>query len=79
VATSLNNLAASYQAERKYADAESLFTRALAIREKVLGPNHPHVAIVLENMADLYNKTGRQYEAAQLHARAKAIRWRRRR
>ena len=44
VATSLNNLAALYKAKGQFADAEPLYQRALAIREKVLGPDHPIVA-----------------------------------
>ncbi len=34
VATSLNNLAALYQAPNRYAEAEPLYQRSLAIREK---------------------------------------------
>jgi tetratricopeptide (TPR) repeat protein len=53
VAGSLNNLASLYNAQGRYADAERLFKRSLAIREKDLGPNHPNVASVLNNVADL--------------------------
>ena len=42
-ATSLNNLAVLYQAQGRYAEAEPLYQRALAIREKALGPEHPDV------------------------------------
>ena len=38
VATSLNNLAALYYDQGKYAEAEPLYKRALAIWEKALGP-----------------------------------------
>ena len=38
VAQSLNNLATLYQAQGKYAKAEPLFKRSLAIWEKALGP-----------------------------------------
>ena len=48
--------------------------RALAIREKVLDPEHPDVAQSLENYAALLRKTGRGNEAAWIEARAKAIR-----
>jgi hypothetical protein len=40
---------------------------------KALGPEHPNVATVLENYADLLRKTNRQSEAAKLEARAKGI------
>ncbi len=36
------------------ADAEPLYKRALAIWEKALGPEHPHVAASLNNLAELY-------------------------
>ena len=58
----------------KYAEAEPLYKRALAIWEKALGPKHPSVVQSLENYADLLRKTGRGVEAERLEARAKAIR-----
>ena len=41
---SLNNLAGSIRNQGRYADAEPLYKRSLAIREKALGPDHPDVA-----------------------------------
>ena len=35
-------------------EAEPLYQRALAIKEKALGPNHPDVATSLNNLAELY-------------------------
>ncbi len=46
----------------------------MVIREKALGPEHPHVAKTLMNYAALLRKTGRSDEAARMEARAKAIR-----
>ncbi len=46
----------------------------MVIREKALGPEHPHVAKTLLNYAALLRKTGRSDEAARMEARAKAIR-----
>ncbi len=74
MATSLNNLAFLYDAQGKYAEADPLYKRALAIRENALGPEHPSVATSLENYADLLRKTGRDAEATEMDARAKAIR-----
>ncbi len=71
---SLNNLAALYQAQGRYGEAEPLHQRSLAIYEKALGPEHPDVAQSLENYADLLRETGRGAEAAKMEARAKAIR-----
>lgn len=44
VATSLKNLARTYDEQGQYAQAEPLCKRSLAIREKALGPDHPDVA-----------------------------------
>ena len=44
LATTLNNLALLYDAQGRYTEAEPLYKRALAIREKALGPAHPGVA-----------------------------------
>ena len=40
LATSLNNLAELYRTQGKYAEAEPLYKRSLAIVEKALGPEH---------------------------------------
>ena len=64
--TSLNNLAGLYDDQGQYAKAEPLYQRALAIREKALGPEHPDVATCLENYALLLRNMGRPEEAAPL-------------
>ncbi len=74
LAMSLNNLAVLYRHQGQYAKAESLYKRALVIREKALGPNHPHVTQSLENYADLLRNMYRESEAEKMEARAKAIR-----
>ena len=74
VATSLNNLAELYQAQGRYADAEPLYKRALAIHEKALGPDHPDVATSLNNLAVLYQAQGRYADAEPLYKRSLAIR-----
>ena len=58
----------------RYAEAEPLYKRALAIREKALGPDHPDVARSLNNLAELYENQGRYAEAEPLYKRALAIR-----
>jgi tetratricopeptide (TPR) repeat protein len=47
----LNNLAALYDAQGRYAEAEPLYRRAVAIAEKALGPDHPRVGTALNNLA----------------------------
>ena len=52
-AASLNTLAALLQEQGALAAARPLYERALAIREKVLGPEHPDTATSLNNLAAL--------------------------
>src|SRR5262245_48639384 len=61
--------AALFNAE-KYVEAELLYLRALAIREKALGPNHPDVAQTLLDLAWLYYKQGQYQKAEPLFRRA---------
>ena len=58
----------------KYTEAEGLFKRALAIREKALGANHPDVGQSLNNLANVYRAQGKYSEAEGLYKRALAIR-----
>ena len=75
MATSLNNLADLYGAMGRYAEAEPLYRRSLAIWEKQLGRDHPDVATSLNNLAALYRDMGRYAEAEPLYRRSLAI-WR---
>ncbi len=72
-AISLNNLAALYQDQSRYAEAEPLYKRSLAIREKTLGLEHPAVATSLNNLATLYHAQGRYTEAEPLLKRSLVI------
>lgn len=74
LARSLSNLAALYNVQGKYAEAEPLHRRALAIDEKALGPAHLDVATSLENYAALLHQLNRHAGAEELEARARAIR-----
>ncbi len=70
----LLNQAGYYLKKRaRYAEAESLYRRALAIGEKTLGPNHPEVAIAVNNLAALLKATNRLAEAEPLMRRTLAI------
>ena len=57
-----------------HAEALPLFERALAIRERALGPGHPDVAQSLNNLARLYHVQGAYERALLLYERALAIR-----
>ena len=72
--TIVNSFAGLYKDQAQYAKAERLLQRALAIREKALGPEHPDVVTSLENYALLLRDMGRPDEAAPLESRARAIR-----
>jgi CHAT domain-containing protein/Tfp pilus assembly protein PilF len=58
----------------KYDEAEPLHQRALDIREKSLGPEHPDVATSLNSLAILYRNMGKYSKAEPLYQRALAIR-----
>ena len=62
-----------YEAGR-YDEAIPLAVRALAISEKVLGPEHPQVALSLNNLARLYWAKGDYVRAGPLFERALANR-----
>ncbi|MBV9259409.1 MAG: tetratricopeptide repeat protein, partial [Ktedonobacteraceae bacterium] len=70
----LNDLALLYQAQGRYEEAEPLYERALQIYEKTMRPDHPGLATILGNYAYLLEEMQRPDEAAQLRARAQAIR-----
>lgn len=56
-----------------YAGADSLFRRALGIREEVFGPDDPEVAAVLDELAEVRYALGEYGEAEELMLRALAI------
>jgi CHAT domain-containing protein/tetratricopeptide (TPR) repeat protein len=72
---SLNDLAVLYYNQGQYTQAEPLFKRVLAIRERALGPDHLDVAISLNNLALMIYATQGQYAQAEpLLKRVLAIR-----
>ena len=70
---SLNNLAGLYKSTGRYAQAEPLYVRSLAIREQQLGADHPDTAQSLNNLAALYKSMGRYAEAEPRYLRALKI------
>src|SRR5262249_53483800 len=69
----LNYLANLYRDKGDYAQAEPLLRRALAIREKTLGAEHPLTATSLNSLASLHEATGDTSQAVALRSRAQAI------
>ncbi|XP_058883814.1 kinesin light chain 1-like [Acipenser ruthenus] len=70
VAETLNNLAVLYGKRGKYKEAEPLCKRALEIREKVLGTDHPDVAKQLNNLPLLCQNQGKYQEVELYYKRA---------
>jgi esterase/lipase superfamily enzyme/Tfp pilus assembly protein PilF len=66
-------LAALYQVEGRNEEAELLYRRELAIRERRLGPDHPDIATTYNNLAALEQGQGRIAQAETLYRRALAI------
>jgi tetratricopeptide (TPR) repeat protein len=48
-----------YRIQGKYSQAEQLFKRSLAIYEKALGLEHPDLARIHNNLAELYRTQGK--------------------
>jgi tetratricopeptide (TPR) repeat protein len=71
----LNNEAGFYlQHYGALAAARPYYERALAIREKVLGPDHPDTAVSLNNLGNLLQAMGKLAAARPYYERALAIR-----
>ncbi|WP_027003621.1 CHAT domain-containing tetratricopeptide repeat protein [Hugenholtzia roseola] len=83
VAQAYNNLGLTYQAEGLYETALTYFEKSLTIRKSKEGENHPNVAFLYRNLANLYdlqyrNKNKREYakkrqESLNLYQKALAI------
>jgi tetratricopeptide (TPR) repeat protein len=69
----LDRVATYLQARAEFGLAKPLFERALAIRERVLGPDHPGTAASLDNLASLLQAQGELAAARPLFERALAI------
>ena len=66
VANALEALAGVHAKQGDDASAEPLYRRALTIREKALGPEHPEVAELRADYAELLRRMGRHDEATDL-------------
>jgi CHAT domain-containing protein/Tfp pilus assembly protein PilF len=69
-----NNLGIMHFAVGKHSDAEVSFKRALTIEEQIVGPSHPMIAEVVQNLGAVLKSQCRYDEAANLAQRAIAIR-----
>ena len=62
----MGNLALVLAGEKHYADAEKLFRDALAIKRKVLGPEHRSTLVTMGNLADVLTSEDQYSEAEPL-------------
>lgn len=58
IAENMNGLAQVYKAQFNYVKAESMFKAAIAMSERTLGANHPHVLNRYRNLALMYEASG---------------------
>jgi tetratricopeptide (TPR) repeat protein len=73
IARALSSMGRNLLQGAKLSQAENVLNQALAIRERVLGPDHPSTASSCNNLAGVYDAQSRYSEAEPLHQRALAI------
>ena len=69
----LQNLGIVAREAKDYTKAEAYYLRALASRERSLGPEHSDIAANLINLANIYRATGDYPRALETHLRALAM------
>jgi len=66
--------AGMYLYERaQYTEAEPLYQRAITIKEKTMGREHPSAAATLNNLAELYRAQGRYEDSEPIYRRSLMI------
>lgn len=73
MAINLNNLGVLAAARGEIVEAERCYLRALTIKERVVGPDHPDVAMTAHNLAMLHAEQKRDVEAEAGYQRALRI------
>jgi tetratricopeptide (TPR) repeat protein len=72
--STIDGLAYTCSTLGEYVDAEALYARLLSLWEKLVGKDHPMVAVVLDKIVVLYAKQNKPDEAREALARSVAIR-----
>ena len=70
----INSLAFLLYHKGEYKKAEELYKKALLVREKILGEEHPSIATSYNNLAGVYDSQGKYKEAEELYKKALLIR-----
>ena len=71
--TSLNNLANCLRQQGRYAEAQPLYTRALELKTRQVGPFSTDLVPIMENYAKMLRASGKTAEADKLDRKALAI------
>ena len=82
VATCLNNMGELYVMQGKYSDAEASYRKALEIFERLIKDRKPvaperyltSISVVLDNLSEVYRRSGQKDESVKYKERAKEIR-----
>ncbi len=54
----------------RYTQAEAAIKRAVTVKQKLLGPDHPEIADLLQQLASVYKRIGRHQDAKQLYVQS---------
>ena len=74
VAISLHHLAVFHEIQQDYVAAQQFYQRALAIRQKLMGPDNHKVLLTEVSYAALLRKMGQDEEAEPLEEHIQAVR-----
>jgi len=69
----VNNLAVLYRDQGRYAEAEPLYRRSLAISENAFGPGHTQLAPSVNGLGVIYREQGDYHRAELFFKRALTI------
>ena len=72
--STVEGLADAYTAEGEYVAAEPVYLRLIALWESLVGTEHPMIALTLDKLVVLYQKSGEADKAREALARSVAIR-----
>ena len=72
--TTMKTKAQLYESQRNYIESERLIKKALDIKKKLLGNDHPDVAELLNYLALIYKKNNKLIESELLYKKALRIR-----
>ena len=70
----MNNLAGVLESQGKYEEAEKMHRQTLALRESVLGKEHPSTLASMNNLGFTWKGQGRDVEAISLMKRCFQLR-----